>query len=47
MADPEINSYDGKILGNVLISGGTASGKTTLVEEMASNSMFGKLEGTH
>ena len=47
MADPEINSYDGKILGNVLILGGTASGKTTLVEKMASNSMFGKLEGTH
>ena len=43
MADPEANSCDGKTSENVLVLGNTASGKTTLVEEIASNSMFGKL----
>ena len=43
MADPEANSCDGKTSENVLLLGSTASGKTTLVEEIASNSMFGKL----
>ena len=47
MADPETNSYNGKISGNVLVLGSTTSGKTTLVEEMASNSIFGKLKGAH
>ena len=47
MADPETNSYDGNILGNILVLGSSASDKTTLVQEMASNSMFGKLEGAH
>ena len=47
MMDPETNSYDRKILGNVLVLGSTASRKTILVEEMASNSVFGKLEGAH
>ena len=47
MTDPETNSYDGKISANILVLGSSASGKTTLVQEMASNSMFGNLEGTH
>ena len=45
--DPETNSYDRKFLGNVLVLGSTASRKTILVEEMASNSVFWKLEGAH
>ena len=44
MADPETNSYDRKISGNVLVLGSTASGKTTHVKVMSSNSMFGKFE---
>ena len=47
MTDPETNSYDRKISGNILVLGSSASGKTTLVQEMASNSMFANLEGTH
>ena len=39
MADPEKKSYDGKILGTILVLGCSASGKTTLVPEMASNSI--------
>ena len=46
MADPKTNSYDKEVSGNVLVLGSTASGKTTLVKETSSNSMFGKLEGT-
>ena len=44
MPDPEKNSYDGKIYGNLLFLGSSASEKTTIVQEMVSNSMFGKLE---
>ena len=44
MADPEKNSYDGKIYGNLLFLGSSASEKTTIVQEMVSNSMFGKLK---
>ena len=47
MVDPQTSSYDGTISGNVLVFGSTASGKTTLVQEMACNSMFGKLESVH
>ena len=47
MADPETSSYDGTISGNVLVLGSTASGKMILVQEMACNSMFGKLESIH
>ena len=47
MADLETNSYYGKISGNILVLSSLASGKTTLVEEMASNSMFGKLKDVH
>ena len=47
MADPGKNLCDGKISGNILVLGSSASGKTILVQEMASNSMFGKLKGAH
>ena len=46
MASPGIGKYDRKILGNVLVLGSTGSGKTTLVQEMASNSMFEKSTGS-
>ena len=32
MADPETNSYDGKISGNLLVLGSTASGKQLLLK---------------
>ena len=47
MADPQTSSYNGTISGNVLVLGSTASGKMTLVQEMACNSVFGKLESVH
>ena len=47
MANPQTKSYSGKLSGNILVLGSFASGKTTLVQEMASNSMFGKLERAH
>ena len=47
MMDPQTSSYDGTISGNVLVLGSTASGKTTLIQEMACNSMFGKLKSFH
>ena len=37
-------SYFQSISGNILVLGSTAGGKTTLVHELACNSMFGKLE---
>ena len=45
MPDPEKNLYDGKIYGNLLFLSSSASEKTTIAQEMVSNSMFGKLEG--
>ena len=47
MADPQTKTYDGKISGNILVLGSTAGGKTTFVQELACNSMFGKLKGIH
>ena len=47
MANPQTKSYSGKFSGNILVLGSSASGKTTLVQEMASSSMFGKLEEAH
>ena len=47
MADPQTKTYDRKISGNILVLGSTTGGKTTFVQELACNSMFGKLEGTH
>ena len=44
LANPERDSYDGEISGNILVLGSSASGKTTLIQEMASNSMVGKLK---
>ena len=47
MANPQTKSYNGKLSENILVLGSLASGKTTLVQEMSSNSMFGKLERAH
>ena len=47
MASAGIMKYDAKISGNVLVLGSTGSGKTTLVPEMASNSMLEELRGVH
>ena len=47
MDDPQTKTYDGKILGNILFLGSTSGGKTTFVQELSCNSMFGKLEGVH
>ena len=43
MADPQSSSYDGAILGNVLVLGDTGSGKTAFVQEFGCKSMFRKL----
>ena len=47
MVDPQTKTYDGKISGNILVLGSTAGRKTSFVQELAYNSMFGKLEGIH
>ena len=47
MADPETNLCNEKISGNILVLGSSASGKLTLVQEMVSSSMFGKLKGMY
>ena len=47
MASAGIMKYDAKISGNVLVLGSTGSRKTTLVPEMASNSMLEELRGVH
>ena len=44
MANPQTESYDGTLSGNILVLGSSENGKTSLVQEIASNSMFGKLE---
>ena len=45
MANPQTESYDGTLSGNILVLDSLGSGKTSLVQEIASNSVFGKLEG--
>ena len=47
MTNPQAKSYSRKVSGNILVLGSSASGKMTLVQEMASNSMFRKLAGAH
>ena len=47
MANPQTESYDRTLSGNILVLGSSGSGKTSLVQEIASNSMFGKLEGVY
>ena len=47
MANPQTKSYNGKLSGNILGLGSSVSGNMTLVQEMAFNSMFEKVEGAH
>ena len=47
MADPKAKLYDGTLLGNILVLGSSGNGKTSLVQEAATNSLFGKLEKKH
>lgn len=47
MASAGIAKSDGKIFGNVLVLGSMGSWKMTLIQEMASNFMFGELRGVH
>ena len=44
MADPKAKLYDRTLSGNIPLQGSSGSGKTSLVQEAATNSMFGKLE---
>ena len=40
----EVNcTYDGKLEGNILIEGGTGCGKTTFVQNLAKNNLFGDI----
>ena len=43
MANAGTDKYDGNISGNVLVLGSTGSGKTSLVQRLGWNGMFGEL----
>ena len=47
MADPKVKLYDEIFSGNILVLGSSGSGKASLVQEAATNAMFGKLEKIH
>ena len=48
MVNPQTKTYYGKSSGNILVLGSSmADRKTTFVQELACNSMFGKFEGIH
>ena len=47
MTDPKAKLYDGTLSGNILVLVSLGSGKTSLVQEAATTSMFGKLEKVH
>ena len=47
MANPQTEFYDGTLPGNILVLGSSGNGKTSPVQDIASNSMFGKLEGIY
>ena len=47
MANPQTEFYDGTLLGNILLLGSSASGKTCLVQEIATTTIFGELEGVY
>ena len=47
MANPQTKLYDEKLSENILVLGSSGSGKMSRVQEIATNSMFGKLEGVY
>ena len=47
MANPQTEFYDGTLSGNILVLGSSGSGKTSLLQDIATNTMFGKLEGVY
>ena len=47
MVDAGMNTYDGKISGNVLVLSSTGSEKNSLAQRMGYNGMFGQLEKIH
>ena len=47
MADPKAKLYNGTLSSNILVLGSSSCGKTSLVQEAATSSMFGKLEKVH
>ena len=40
-------NYNGKFEGNILIDGQTGCGKTTFIQKLAKNKMFGDLKEIH
>ena len=47
MANPQTESYNGTLSGNILVLGSSGSEKTSLVQKIATDSIFGKLEGVY
>ena len=47
MADAGTDTYDGQVSGNFLVLGSTGSGKTSLVQRLGCNGMFGELQKVH
>ena len=47
MANSQAESYDGTLSRNILFFGSSESWETSFVQEIATNSMFGKLEGVY
>ena len=47
MADAAMDKYDGKISGNILVLGSTGRGKTSVVQRLGWNGMFGELQKVH
>ena len=47
MANPQTESYNGTLSGNILVLGSSGSEKASLVQKVATDSIFGKLEGVY
>ena len=47
MANPQTKLYVGKLSENILVLGSSGSGKMSSVQEIATNSIFGNLEGVY